>query len=166
MFRAFEQHQKDAAQQERKHLRTNSPGRGGSQRAPKRHDGGEVGASRRAQENQKESGRNDSGKGHDESAKSRQPIDAKHQDFGKPLMVYPGLAETSKRIRIGMEDAVVVDDQLSGAQVPPDVGVGHATNRHGEQAESENEYAEPAGLQEAGHAVDKSEPIVAPCAAF
>jgi hypothetical protein len=34
---------------------------------------------------------------------------------------------------------VIVGDQLTGAQVPPHIGIGHAACRHREQAESEND---------------------------
>ena len=54
---------------------------------------------------------------------------AEQQDFRKPLVVDPGLAEASKRIRIGMEEAVVLEDQLSGAEVPPDVRVSQCRAR-------------------------------------
>ena len=86
-----------------------------------------------------------------ESAESRQPVDAEQQDFREPLVVYPGLAEASKRIRIGVEDAVVLQNQLSGAKVPPDVRVSHATHGHGEQAKRQDQYAEPASLQDLDH---------------
>ena len=50
-----------------------------------------------------------------------------------------------------MEDAVVLQGQLSGAKVPPDVWVSQGTHGHGEQAERQDQYAEPAGLQDLDH---------------
>ncbi len=145
-FGGIEQHQENTGQQQRKHLGTNSPGRGGGQRTPERHDRGDVGPARRAQENQEERRSDNGGKGHDESAESRQPIDAEQQDVRKPFVVYPGLAEARERIRIGMEDAVVLQDQLPGAKVPPDVWVSQRAHGHGEQAECEDGYAHMASL--------------------
>ncbi len=121
--------------------------------------GGDVRPARRAQENQKERSRYDGGKGHDESAESRQPVDAEQQDFREPFVVYPGMGIASKRIRIGVEDAVVLQDQLSGAEMPPDVRVGHAAHGHGKQAERQDGDEYPASLQEADHS---GKPIVAP----
>ena len=39
-----------------------------------------------------------------------------------------------------MKESVILKHQLSGAQVPPDIWVNHATSRHGEQTQSKNEY--------------------------
>lgn len=50
-----------------------------------------------------------------------------------------------------MKDGMVLQDQLSGAEVPPEVGIAHAAHRHGEQAESEDDQEYPAGLQQPGH---------------
>ena len=61
-----------------------------------------------------------------------------------------------------MEKAVILQDELSGAEVPPDIRVGNPARRHGEHAESENDDTEPAGLQQMGHSVVQSKPIVAP----
>ena len=56
-----------------------------------------------------------------------------------------------------MKQAVILEDQLSGAQVPPDVRVSHPAGRHGEQTQSENEYEHPTSVQESGHGCDRSQ---------
>ena len=61
-------------------------------------------------------------------------------------MINPGLAEAGKRIRIGVEQTVILENQLSGAEMPPDVRVGNAAGSHGEQAECEDGYEYPASL--------------------
>ena len=66
-------------------------------------------------------------------------------------MVDPGLAEPGKRVRIGVEQAVILEDQLSGAEMPPDVRVGNTRGRHGEQTKGEDSDKDPASLQKPGH---------------
>ena len=67
-------------------------------------------------------------------------------------MVDPGLSEAGKRVWIGMEEAVILEDQLTRTQVPPYIRIGNTAGRHGEQAESENRDEYPASLQETSHA--------------
>src|SRR5271165_4676466 len=50
-----------------------------------------------------------------------------------------------------MEQAAILEDQLSGAKVPPEVWVGDAASGHAEQAKREDGHEYPAGLQEAEH---------------
>ena len=90
-------------------------------------------------------------KAHNEPAESRHPIQSEQQNFREPLVVDPGLAEAGKRIRIGMEEVVILEDQLSGAKVPPDVGIADTASGHGEQAKREDSDENPASLQETGH---------------
>jgi hypothetical protein len=65
-----------------------------------------------------------------------------------------------------VEETVILEDQLSGAEVPPDVRVCNAANRHSEQAEREDGYEHPASLQEVGHNHDKSKRDCSSRAAF
>ncbi len=71
---------------------------------------------------------------------------SEQQDLRQPLVVDPGLAEASERVGICMEDAMVLQGQLPGAEVPPDVRVGNAARGHDEQAESENGHEHAASL--------------------
>ena len=48
-------------------------------------------------------------------------------------MVDPGLSELGKGIRIAVRDVVILEDELAGSQMPPDIRIGHAAGRHDEQ---------------------------------
>ena len=56
-----------------------------------------------------------------------------------------------------MEYAVVLQGQLPGAKVPPDVGVSQRTHGHGEQAECEDADAHMPSLWELDHSSDKGQ---------
>ena len=53
-------------------------------------------------------------------------------------MSYPGLSGTSEGKRIGMRNALVLDDELASLEMPPDVRIGDIARRHGEQAEEQH----------------------------
>jgi len=44
-----------------------------------------------------------------------------------------------------MKKTMSLKHQLSGAQMPPDVGVSHATRRHGEKSHGKHGYENPPG---------------------
>src|SRR5450755_1803682 len=46
-----------------------------------------------------------------------------------------------------MKYGMVLQDQLPGAQMPPDVGINDSARRHGEQANSQNVNENPACLK-------------------
>ena len=66
-------------------------------------------------------------------------------------MVDPWLASTSKRVGIRVKQLVVLNDQLTGAQVPPHIGVGDAPGRHGKEAKHKNDDKNSACFEERLH---------------
>jgi hypothetical protein len=50
-----------------------------------------------------------------------------------------------------VKDFVVLDNQLSGAQMPPQVRISHATRRHGEKTERQNDHEQAARLKKFIH---------------
>ena len=67
-------------------------------------------------------------------------------------MVDPGLAKSRERVRIGVKKRVVLDHELSGAQVPPHVGISHVARGHGEKAQGKDGDEHPPGLEQSDHA--------------
>ena len=47
-----------------------------------------------------------------------------------------------------MKEGMILKNELAGAQVPPDVGVSHATSGHGEQTERQDDHKEPPGRKQ------------------
>ena len=78
-------------------------------------------------------------------------IQQEQQDFRKPFVVDPRLSETRERIRIGMKERCDSEHQLSGAQMPPDIGIRHAASGHGEQAHRQHGYKDSASCEKFGH---------------
>ena len=87
-----------------------------------------------------------------QSAYSHHAIDAEKQHVREPLVVDPGLSETRERERVGMKEAVVLENQLSGAQMPPGIRVRHTASSHGKETESEDGDEYMTSLQKADHA--------------
>ena len=50
-----------------------------------------------------------------------------------------------------MKYSVVLENQLSGTQVPPEIGIVHGTCSHDEQAQREDEYKHTPRLQQVSH---------------
>ncbi len=68
-------------------------------------------------------------------------------------MIDPRLSETCERIRIGVKKRVIAEHELPGAQMPPDIRIGHAASCHGEQAQSQHGYEDAASCKNLGHYV-------------
>jgi hypothetical protein len=135
----------------REHLRTNAPGRSRSQRAPKRNYPRNVRAPAGTQVNQEQARCNDDREGNNQSSESRHPVHGKHNDLRQPLVVDPGLTEAGERIRIRVEEGVILEHQLAGAKVPPCVGIGHSAGGHGKQAKREDGNEDPASCKNLDH---------------
>ena len=111
----FQQNQETTREQKREHLWPDSPARNGRRSTPKGYQRGDVGTTRATLENQQESGRDDGPEDCNQAAESRNPIETEKQYFGEPFVVYPRLAEAGKGIRVGMKEAVVLENQLACA---------------------------------------------------
>src|SRR5258708_30428157 len=85
-------------------------------------------------EQERASGGNDRGE-HDQRGSAAVFPEFVEHDFRQPLMRYPGVPGASERKRVGVGDVAGFYDPLSGAQVPPEIGVGRRTGRHAEQSQ-------------------------------
>jgi hypothetical protein len=63
-------------------------------------------------------------------------------------MIDPGLSETREGVRVGMEDGVRLDDELSRTQMPPHVGIRHTARGHAEQTQGKNDHEQATGLKD------------------
>ena len=63
----------------------------------------------------------------------------------------PWAAAASERKRIGVRDVVSLNNQLTGTQVPPEIGVSGAARGHSQQAEEEDSSKERAPARKKGH---------------
>ena len=52
-----------------------------------------------------------------------------------------------------MKERVIAEHELSSAQMPRDVGIGHTASCHGEQAHRQHGYEDAASLKEGSHPV-------------
>ena len=66
-------------------------------------------------------------------------------------MIDPWLSKPRVGVRIGVKDFVILDDQLPGAQMPPQIGIGGGARRHGKKAQSQDDHEQAARLKELIH---------------
>src|SRR5437868_4648180 len=70
-------------------------------------------------------------------------------------IAYPPCKLAHKSIRVPVEESMVLQHQLPGAKMPPDVGIGYSSRGHGEEAKRDNHGEHTASLQEHGHGAAK-----------
>jgi hypothetical protein len=63
-------------------------------------------------------------------------------------MIDPWLSKTRERVRVGVKDRVGLDHELSGAQMPPHVRIGHIARRHGEKTQRKDCHKYATRLEE------------------
>jgi len=55
-------------------------------------------------------------------------------------MINPWLSKPRVGVRISVKDFVMLDDQLPGAQMPPQVGISGGARRHGKKAQRQDDH--------------------------
>ena len=66
-------------------------------------------------------------------------------------MINPGLSKPRVGVGISVKDFVILDDQLPGAQMPPQVGVSGGARRHGKKAQRQDDHEQGARWKELIH---------------
>jgi hypothetical protein len=67
-------------------------------------------------------------------------------------VVDPGRAKSGERIRISVKECVVLDDELSGSQMPPHIRIRYVARRHTEKPQGKDGNEHTPGLEQSNHA--------------
>ena len=66
-------------------------------------------------------------------------------------MIDPGLSEPREGVRVSMENSMRLDDELSGAQMPPHIRISDAARGHGEKTQGKDGHEDAPRLEELHH---------------
>jgi len=66
-------------------------------------------------------------------------------------MIDPGLSEPREGVRISMENSMRLNDELSGAKMPPHIRIGDAARGHGEKTQRKDGHKDAPRLEELHH---------------
>ena len=138
MLAALQEPEGEAGEGEGEHLRARAPGGSGHESAKDSRGSGPMPLSGTTQIEQHETSGSDEGRKYDECDRANTFPKPVKDELREPLVRYPGVAGPSKGEGIGVGYVARFQDPLSGAEMPPEIGIDGVAGGQGEQTEEQD----------------------------